>query len=85
MINVPKSVEVTKGDTIVTSQYSAYRFPEGILVGIVSDIANDQGSNFYTLRIKPTTNFYNLEYVYVVENMQKNEQKKLEEETQKIK
>ena len=80
MNNVPKSVIVAKGDTIVTSQYSYY-FPQGIMVGTVLDIIDDQSKNSYTLRLKPATNFYNVEYVTVVENLQKTEQKKLEEAT----
>ena len=82
MINLPKSVPIVKGDTIVTSQYSS-RFPQGIMVGTVAEIVNDQSSNFYTLRLKTATNFYSVEYVNVIENLQKEEQKKLEEATKK--
>lgn len=78
MINVPKSVSITKGDTVVTSQYS-YLYPQGIMIGTVMEIVNDKASNFYTLRLKPATDFFKLEYVMVVENTQKEEQKKLEE------
>lgn len=78
MINVPKSVSITKGDTVVTSQYS-YLYPQGIMIGTVLEIVNDKASNFYTLRLKPATDFFKLEYVMVVENTQKDEQKKLEE------
>ncbi len=82
MINVPKSVKVAKGDSIVTSQYS-YLFPQGIMIGTISDIINDKASNFFTLRLKPATDFYKLEYATVVENLQKEEQRKLEEATKK--
>ena len=78
LINVPRSAEVAKGDTVVTSQYS-YLFPQGLMVGTVAAIMEDKTSNFYTLKIRPATNFYNVEYVTVVENMLKDEQKKLEE------
>ena len=40
-----------------------------------SSIVDDKTSNFYTLTLKPATNFYNVEYVTVVENLQKDEQK----------
>ncbi|MFM9911243.1 MAG: rod shape-determining protein MreC [Chitinophagaceae bacterium] len=82
MINVPKSVKVAKGDSIVTSQYS-YLFPQSIMIGTISDIINDKASNFFTLRLKPATDFYKLEYATVVENLQKEEQRKLEEATKK--
>jgi rod shape-determining protein MreC len=78
MINIPKSVAVAKGDSVVTSGYSL-SFPPGILIGFVSDIVDDKTSNFYTLELKPSTNFYSLEYVTVVDNLQKEEQRKLEE------
>jgi rod shape-determining protein MreC len=80
MTNIPKNVIVAKGDTIVTSQYSSF-FPPGIMIGTVSEVVDDKSSNFYSLKIKPGTNFYNVEYVTVVENLQREEQKKLEEAT----
>lgn len=82
LINIPKSAKITKGDSIVTS-YSD-RFPKGLLVGTVESILDDKSSNFYTLRLKPATNFFSLQYVYVIENLQQNEQKQLEEATKKI-
>jgi rod shape-determining protein MreC len=82
MINIPKNVPVAKGDSIVTSGYSL-SFPPEVLIGTVSAIVDDKTSNFYTLMIKPATNFYNLEYVTVVDNLQKEEQQKLEDATRK--
>jgi rod shape-determining protein MreC len=67
----------------VTSGYSL-SFPPGILIGTVTNVVEDKTSNFVTLQIKPSTNFYNVEYVMVVDNLQKEEQKKLEEATRKI-
>ncbi len=78
LINVPKSEPVAKGDTVVTSQYS-YHITQGLMIGTVAAIIDDKSSNFYTMKIKPATNFYNLEHVTVVENLMKDEQKKLEE------
>jgi rod shape-determining protein MreC len=83
MMNIPKSAQVAKGDSVVTSGYSL-SFPPGILIGTVTDVVEDKTSNFVTLQIKPSTNFYNVEYVMVVDNLQKEEQKKLEEATRKI-
>lgn len=82
LTNVPKSVQVQRGDSVVTSGYSL-RFPEGILVGTVDAIMDDKASNFYTMRLKTAANFFNLGHVYVIENLQKEEQKKLEEATRK--
>ncbi len=80
MNSLPKSVPLAKGDSIVTSQYSS-RFPEGILIGTVAEIIDDKASNFYTLRLKPATNFFAVEHATVIENLQAEEQKKLEETT----
>jgi rod shape-determining protein MreC len=80
--NIPKSVVVNKGDTVLTSQTSSL-FPPNIMVGTVSEIIDDKSSNFYTLKIRPSTNFFNLEYVYVTENLQYDEQKNLEDSTRK--
>lgn len=78
MINLPKSMPVTKGDSIVTSQYST-RYPQGVMVGVVAEVVDDKSSNFYTLKIKTATDFYNLEHATIVENLFRDEQKKLEE------
>jgi rod shape-determining protein MreC len=82
MINLPKSVQAVKGDSIVTSGYSL-SFPPGILIGTIQEVVNEKSSNFYTLKVKPATNFYTVEYVNVVDNLQKDEQKKLEEAAKK--
>ena len=82
LIDIPKSAKIAKGDSVITS-YSD-RFPPGLVVGTVQDIVEDKSSNFYTLRLRPATNFFNLQYVYVIENLQRNEQKQLEEATKKI-
>jgi rod shape-determining protein MreC len=81
LINIPKSAKIEKGDSIVTS-YSD-RFPPGMLIGTVQDKIDDKASNFYTLRLRPATNFFSLQYVYVIENLQRDEQKQLEEATRK--
>jgi rod shape-determining protein MreC len=82
MINIPKNIQVSKGDSVVTSGYSL-SFPPDILIGTVSEVIGDQSSNFFTLQVKPSTNFYNLEYVNVVSNLQSNEQKAVEEAARK--
>jgi rod shape-determining protein MreC len=79
--NIPKSAQVVKGDSVVTSTYGSYRFPQGIMVGTITDIIDDKTSSFYVLKVKPSTNFFNVQYVSVVENLQKDEQAKLEETT----
>jgi rod shape-determining protein MreC len=75
--NIPKSTAVAKGDSVVTSSYSA-NFPSDIMVGTIDEIAKDPVSNFYVIRVKTATNFYTLEYVNLIENVQWDEQRRLE-------
>ena len=80
--DIPKSAKVAKGDTILTSPISS-KFPAGIMVGTIYDIIPDNTSNFYTLKVRPATNFFNIEYVYVIDNLQYEEQKRIEDSTRK--
>lgn len=77
--NIPKSDTVRVGDTVVTSIYSS--FPPGFMVGTVSGIVNDNSTSFYVLKIRPATNFQNIQRVHVVENLQLDEMEKLDEST----
>lgn len=76
--NIPRSVKIKKGDTVLTSNLATF-FPEGIMVGTVSEISNESSSNFYLLKIKTATDFSTLQNVYLVDNLLINEQKQLEE------
>ena len=67
---LPKHVQYQKGDTIVTSGYSAV-FPEGIIVGTVEGLARDMSDSFVSLRIRLTTNFSQLSSVRVITNSMK--------------
>jgi rod shape-determining protein MreC len=80
--NIPKSAQVAKGDTVVTSTYSA-NFPSDIMVGTVHAILADPSSNFFTIRLRTATNFFSIQYVNVVENVQWGEQRRLETTTLK--
>ena len=71
--NISKSAAPKLGDTIYTSPYSA-SFPPQLMVGRVTQIIADPASNFLTLNLKSSTNFYNLEYIYLVENKRMAEQ-----------
>ena len=75
--NVSKGAKVVKGDTVVTSTYSA-NFPPYQVVGRVAEIEADPSSNFYTLKIKTAVNFFTVQYVYLVENLRYQEQFELE-------
>lgn len=79
---IPKSIDIKKGDTVLTSSYS-YNFPPGYMLGTVAELVTDKSTNFYVLRMKPSANFYNIQQVFVVENIQYDEQIQLNKETKK--
>lgn len=79
---IPKSAKVNVGDTVVTSQTSSL-FPANLMVGTIEEIVPDNSSNFYMLKVRTATNFANIEYVYVIDNLQYDEQKGLEDSTRK--
>ncbi len=77
---IPFHVNISVGDTIITSGYSAI-FPEGILIGTISEFDVKQGDNFYDISVNLSTNFKNLSYVYIIRNFLKKEQINLEHKT----
>ena len=64
---LPKHTVYHKGDTIITSGYSAV-FPEGIPVGTVQEAYKGGDDNFFTLRIRLLTDFSQLSTVRVIAN-----------------
>jgi rod shape-determining protein MreC len=79
--DIPSHVQLLKGDTIVTSAYSL-AFPENILIGTVERYERKSGESFFTVKIKLSTDFKKLSYVYVVNNLQKLEQEELEKKSE---
>jgi rod shape-determining protein MreC len=79
---IPKTVEVKKGDTVLTSSVS-FNFPPGYMVGTIFDIKLDNTTGMYLLKVKTAANFYSLQQVHVIENIDRAEQVKLFEETKK--
>jgi rod shape-determining protein MreC len=75
--NISKSAAPKIGDSVLTSPYSS-NFPSQLMVGKVTSILKDPSSNYLTLNAKSTTNFFNLEYIYLVENKRMAEQKNVE-------
>jgi rod shape-determining protein MreC len=82
MTGIPKSDSIAKGDTVLTGTYSL-SFPPLRMIGRVASIVKDNSSSFYVLQIKTAANFQNLQHVFVVENLQADEQEKLDKETRK--
>ncbi len=74
---IPYHVKVQKGDTIVTTGYTP-TFPEGLVIGTISDYSIESGSNFYNVEVTLAADFKNLVMVGLVENKQKIEINQLE-------
>lgn len=66
---IPKNAKVAKGDTIISSGYST-SIPKGMMMGIVQDVKSDKSTNNFLIKFKTAANFYNLEYVYAIDNNQ---------------
>jgi rod shape-determining protein MreC len=79
---IPKTVAVVKGDTVLTSSVS-FNFPPGYMVGTIAEIKLDNTSGMYVLKVKTAANFYNLQQVHVIENIEYDEQTRLNAETKK--
>lgn len=75
--NISKSTKVAKGDTVLTSTYSA-NFPSHLMIGRVSAIMVDPATNYFTLKVTTATNFSTLQYVDVIGNSRYEEQAQLE-------
>jgi len=74
---MPYHVPVQNGDTVVTTGYSS-SFPEGLIIGTISDFSIGSGSNFYKIEVMLAADFKNLVIVGLIENKQLNEIKSLE-------
>ena len=82
LIDIRKSAKVAKGDTVFTSGITL-KFPYGLMIGVVDEVAPDKSTNNYLIKLRSTANFYNLQYVYSIDNLQKDEMNKLLEKAKK--
>lgn len=74
---IPLHVEIAPGDTVVTSGYSTI-FPEGILIGTISDFTKPDGENYYSIDVLLSVDFKSLSHVEVVDITDKQEIEQLE-------
>lgn len=77
LTDYPKYKPFEIGDTIITSGYSDM-FPEGILVGVVEGSKKQLDDNFYSLKVRLSTDFGTLKNVLLIQNTTFDEQVELE-------
>ncbi len=82
IIDIANHARIVKGDTVVSLASSAI-YPTGVMVGIVEKIEQPPGSNYLDLKIRLAVDYTKITAVYVIDNLMKQEQKKLEQETEK--
>ena len=80
---IPNHVILNVGDTVVTSGYSAI-FPPGIPVAVIDSFERNSDDNFYSIKVKFTTDLKCLSNVFVIENLMQEEQYQLEEQESKF-
>ncbi|MNK10977.1 Cell shape-determining protein MreC precursor [compost metagenome] len=80
LIDVPRLATVKKGDTIVTGAESRI-FPENIPIGTIDKVYVDKKTNYYTLDVRLFNDMTSLGHVYIIENKDRDEIIKLEEES----
>lgn len=71
LVDIPYHVEVSTGDTIVTSGYGGV-FPEGFIIGVI-DHFRLKGGNYYEITVRLSTDFRKLGHVQVIYNYAKAE------------
>lgn len=75
--DIPNHVVVEVGEEVRTSGYSL--FPPGINIGTVYEADLTGGESFLDIRLELSTDFHNLQHVYVVLDSFVNEREQLEE------
>ena len=67
MIEISRHVDVHVGDTVVTSGLTDV-FPEGIMVGVVTETELGKGDNYHHTTVELSTDYKSLKYVQVLSN-----------------
>lgn len=76
--DIPQDATLSVGDTVETSGYSAI-FPEGLMLGVISKADRDPSSYFYSVEVRSSLDISNIQHVYVVTNLLRQEQEELEQ------
>lgn len=77
LIDIPRYAEIVIGDTVVSDSRSQI-FPPDIAIGVIESYTMQEDQNFFAVKIKLSTDFAALDYVYVIQDKMKNELQELE-------
>lgn len=81
LIDIPRLVPLTIGDTIVTGAMSSI-FPENIPIGTIKSFDLDNSKSFYFINVELFNDMTNIGNVYIIKNLNRKEILELEAETQ---
>ena len=76
LLDIPRSANPQKGDTIVTGGNSLI-FPKGISIGYIEKFQLNQNTGYYKIKVKLSNDFTSLSKAYVINNEHVKEAKKL--------
>ena len=79
LVDIPRLVTLTVGDTIVTGAMSSI-FPENIPIGTIQKFDLDTSNSFYTIDVSLFNDMTNIKNVYIVNNVNREEVEQLEAE-----
>lgn len=80
LIDMPRQALIKIGDTIITGGKSAI-FPEGINIGIINDFKFEK-NQYQQINVFLFNDMSSVGYIQIVKNLQKSEQKNLEQDTE---
>ncbi|GAA0872407.1 rod shape-determining protein MreC [Gangjinia marincola] len=83
LTDINRLAPVAKGDTIITAGKSLI-FPKGIPVGTIKDYTLDQSQTYFLIEIRLFNDMTNLDQVYAIEHLKKEEIRSLEEPESKL-
>lgn len=69
LTGIPQTAKVAIGDTIISSGFST-SFPKGMMIGLIVEVQPEKSTNNFKIKFKSAANFYNLEFVYAIDNKQ---------------
>lgn len=72
LVDILRSAEIKKGDTIITGGMSSI-FPKGIPVGTIKNLSLDASKNYYLIDVELFNDMTTLDHVYIIENLNKEE------------